>query len=132
MNKGNFMKFKELDWSNSDNYQENLLYLGRNIFKIKYFFEEDQLPILSRIIQDTDELNETVNFYLDAAEEAELYLKTITTLRQRNINQHTPEDKKSFQYLMEYMSQMNEDLFGRELHNPDGFNTWLKDKILFY
>ncbi len=128
--KGTVVKFEKLDWLDSDNYERNLIYLARDIYKIQYFFEEDQLPILSRIIHDTDELNKTVNSYLDAAKQAELYLKTISVLRKRNINQHTSEDKKSFQYLMDYMSQLNEDLFGHELHNLDGFKPWLKEKTL--
>lgn len=120
------MTFKPLYWEDAARFQENMLNLGYNIFKIKYFYEEDQLTKLGKAINDSKNRADIVNGYQIAADEATTYLKAVTAFR--NGDARLPEDQEYFEYILNYFTQKEADLFNFELEDKERFLQWLLHK----
>lgn len=120
------MRFKELYWDNPSMFQENMLNLGYNIFKIKYFYEEDQLPKLSRQMMNPEHIFFINQGYQEASDEAEIYLKSIVAFR--NGDAVLPKDQEYFEYILNYFHKKEEDLANFELDDEDRFWEWLENK----
>lgn len=119
------MIFKKLYFEEYTLFQENMINLGFNIYKIKYFYEEDQLQKLSRLISDHKELEVTVTKYQDAAEEAEIYLKAVAAFLEGSA--FLPEHQLELTYLMNYFTAKEEELYSSELENEEVFFEWLQN-----
>lgn len=120
------MTFKALQWEDPARFPENMLNLGYNIFKIKYFYEEDQLEKLGRAISNAQNRAEIVTGYQEATDEATTYLKAVTAFR--NGDAHLPEDQEFFEYILNYFTQKEADLLHFELENEERFLQWLSHK----
>lgn len=120
------MTFKPLHWDNPALFQESLLNLGYNIFKIKYFYEEDQLQKISHKIQNPETVTSIINGYQNAGDEATTYLKAVTGFR--NGDASLPDDQEYFDYILNYFTQKEADLANFELEDEDRFWSWLEDK----
>ncbi len=120
------MTFKPLYWEEPARFPENMINLGYNIFKIKYFYEEDQLEKLGRSIVDANNRADIITGYQDAADEATTYLKAITAFR--NGDACLPEDQEYFEYILNYYTQKEADLANFELEDEERFLQWLSHK----
>lgn len=120
------MTFKPLYWEETARFQENMLNLGYNIFKIKYFYEEDQLEKLNHVIDNSQKRAEIITSYQDAADEATTYLKAITAFR--NSDARLPDDQEYFEYILNYYTQKEADLANFELEDEEQFLKWLSHK----
>ncbi len=123
------MNFIEIDWSNSYNFKNNLTILAHNIFKVKYFYEEDQLPLLSRQVSNPEQLNQIINNYHNIVDEADLCLRALTVLN-RASTENFPSNTQIFETLLAFMKKSENDLKGHELSNPARFKEWLGESFL--
>jgi len=120
------MTFKKTNWDNPSMFRENLVALAYNIFKIKYFYEEDQLKKLGLSISDSGSREFLVQGYMDAADEATVYLKTVDAFLAGDAN--LSDDKQHFEWLLAYFSIKEKHLLNFELENEEGFFPWLENK----
>jgi len=120
------MTFKPLQWEDPAYFQENMLSLGYNIFKVKYFYEEDQLDKLGKTIDNVQNRAKVINGYQEAADEATTYLKTITAFKNGDIC--LPKDQEYFEYILNYFMQKEADLLDFELEDEKHFLQWLSQK----
>ncbi len=117
------MTFKEVNWENPSLFHENLIRLAYNVFKIKYFYEVDQLEKLSRDTANANTRDFLVKGYMKAADEATVYLKTIDAFVAGDVS---PSDmEQHFEWLLAYFSIKEEHLLDCELENEEGFFSWL-------
>lgn len=119
------MTFKQLDWTDPAGFQDNLLNLAYNIFKVQFFYEEDQLPKLSRHITDDRRRTQLLLAYQEAADEANVYLKTIQAFRMGKAK--LPQNSDYFQYLLEYFESKEKELLNFEIENEARFKSWLEN-----
>jgi hypothetical protein len=120
------MTFKPLQWEDSAHFQENMLNLGYNIFKIKYFYKEDQHEKLGKAISNAQNRAEVITGYQAAADEATTYLKAVTAFR--NGDACLLEDEEYFEYILNYFTQKEVDLLHFELEDEERFLQWLLHK----
>jgi len=120
------MTFKNTNWDDPSMFRENLGALGYNIFKIKYFYEEDQLDKLSRSIHDVNTRDSLVQGYMEAADEATVYLKTINAFLTGNAS--LPDDKYQLEWLLEYFLVKERHLLTFELESEEGLISWIENR----
>lgn len=120
------MKFVPVTFSDPSLFKEDLLKLATNIFKIKYFYEEDQLPKLSFQMMNPEDIFFLTQGYQEASDEAEIYLKTITAFFTDDAI--LPDDAEYFNAVIEYFTVKESDLAHHELDDEDRFWEWLKNK----
>ena len=119
------MNFIELHWDDPTLFQDNLAKLASNIFKIKYFYEEDQLEILSRNIIDPVTRAYVVQGYQEAANKATIYLKANAAFLDGSAT--LPKDEEHFGGLLEYFTVKEVDLTNFELDDSTRFIEWLEN-----
>lgn len=118
------MTFKALYWENPSLFQENLLNMAYNLFKIQYFYEEDQLPKISQLITEPQIQTTLLQSYQEAADEAKVYLKTIQAFRLKRAK--LPDEQEYFNYLLEYFMLKDKELSAFEL-NEERFMKWMEN-----
>ena len=123
------MTFKEVSWENPTLFHENMIRLAYNVFKIKYFYEVDQLEKLSRDTTNANTRDLLVKGYMEAADEATIYLKAIDAFMAGDVS---PSDKdQHFEWLLAYFSIKEEHLLHFELENEEGFFSWMGNREYF-
>jgi len=118
------MTFQKVSWDNPSMFHENMRKLAYNVFKIKYFYEVDQLEKLSRDTVNTNTRSFLVNGYMEAADEATTYLKAIDAFILGDVS--SSDKDQHFEWLLSYFSVKEEHLLDCELENEEGFFSWLE------
>ena len=119
------MKFEEIDWRDRTEFKNNLGLLARNIYKIKYFYEEDQLMKIGRAVSNPEARSFLMDGYNEAVKEADTYLETIGAFLDGTFS--IPENNEYFDALLLYMDTREQTLFRSELENPEGFIPWFEE-----
>ena len=115
-----------MNWDNPSIFHENLVKLGYNLFKIKYFYEEDQLEKLSKSIDNEATRDNLVQGYMNAADEATVYIKTLDAFLAGNAS--LPADQQQFDWILEYFLVKERHLLNFELENEEGLVSWIGNK----
>ena len=63
---------------------------------------------------------------MEASDEATVYLKTINAFLSGNAS--LPDDRLSFEYILEYFSRKKRHLLYCELENEDGLIPWIENR----
>ena len=121
------MTFYEIDWRDRTEFKNNLGLLARNIYKIKYFYEEDQLMRVGRIISNREAASFLLDGYDEAVKEADTYLVAIGAFLTGEFS--IPKDNEFFASLLFYMDVKEKELINSELENPDGFIPWFQETM---
>jgi len=118
------MTFKTLKWEDPSLFQENLLNLAYNLFKVKYFYEEEQPIRMNDYILEFQTKQFLLETYQEAADEAKVYLKVIQAFRLQKAK--LPKEQEYFNYLLEYFMLKEKELSSFEL-DEKCFLNWLKE-----
>jgi len=109
------MTFKTLKWEDPSLFQKNLLNLAYNLFKVKYFYEEEQPIRMNDYILEFQTKQFLLETYQEAADEAKVYLKVIQAFRLQKAK--LPKEQEYFNYLLEYFILKEKELSSFELYN---------------
>lgn len=121
------MNFIPLDFTKNEKLtnRDTFINLASNLFRIKFFYEEDQLMNISQMSSNPENLFYLVQGYQAASDEVEIYLKTVLAFV--NGNASLEDNSAEFKMVMDFFKRKEKELIKYKIEDMDRFEEWLRN-----
>jgi len=116
------MKFIPIDNGQTHN---NLINLATNLFKLKYFYEEDTLERIS-LIEDIEKKNNLLDLNLSLGEDISIYVKAVSAYLFDK--KDTSINEEDIQIVLDFFTIQKSILLNEEILDQDKFKQWIENR----
>ncbi len=118
------MKFIPTDWGKQALIENNIKNITSNLFRIKFYYQEDCLESLN-LISDFQEKQKKVLHFQEISDEVMIYVKVLAAFQNKNAT--IENDMDDLQAVIDYFLYMEIELLDKEIKNNIRYIEWLRN-----